>query len=300
MKTKVNIHDFLDIMGASIGSLVYRNSRVFADSLESPSLHTTISKTVIELDQLQPNMWHKVTADGPAGKFDSSYFVYQWYGINSPTLLYIHGSGEQPKDFNRFSDNSFQKLFTKEFNPNVNLILLIAPFHEGSQKHYINMMGSLKNYVGMLATTTALLEALAKRLQQEGCHDIFAAGFSLGGWVVNLHRTFFGEKICRYIPICAGTRPEEVFLSSHYRKLTAESARAKPLTLKNTLNFEQEFQLNLKNDCFPLLFRYDRLVEFNKQRFGYDGMNLQVIDKGHFTGQQSISELRRHVINSIS
>ena len=303
MKSKTNYHEFIDKMGANIGSFVYRNSRLFGKSLQSEPIRTAIGAMQVESKDFQPGIWHDVTASGLDAQFQTAYFVYQWEGYHAPTLFYIHGSGEHPKDFSRFSDNSFHKIFsqnTELFGKPLNLILLMAPFHDGTQHAYIHALGHLKNYIGMLASTTALLDNLASRLRQEGCPLLYAAGFSLGGWVVNLHRAFYGKHITRYIPMCAGTRLEAVFLTSHYRKLTAKSAMSCADLLRDVLNFEAEFQANKTSDCMPLLFRYDRLVELEEQLPGYHGMNVHIIDKGHFTGQQAIDELRNHMLNAIA
>ena len=100
--------------------------------------------------------------------------------------------------------------------------------------------------------------------------------------------------------MCAGTRPEAVFLKSHYRKLTAASALANPELLRDRLNFESEFLANETPDCRPLLFRYDQLVELEEQLPGYRNLDVSIIDKGHFTGQQAIDELRAHILTSLT
>lgn len=303
MKSRTNYHEFIDKAGASLGALVYRNSRFFGTSLESETIRSAIGSTRVETAGFQPGIWQDVMAYGLDDQFQTAYLVHRWEGFHVPTLLYIHGSGEHPKDFGQFSDNSFRRIFaedTESFKKPLNLILLMAPFHAGSQHAYIHALGHLKNYVGMLASTTVLLETLASQLRQEGCPEVNAAGFSLGGWVVNLHRAFFGKHIDRYIPLCAGTRPEAVFLTSHYRKLTAESARKNPALLRASLNFEAEFRANKTPDCLPLLFRYDRLVELEEQLPGYQGLDVRIVDKGHFTGQQATGELRKHIFNALA
>ncbi len=299
--SKWNLHDMIDRLGASFGALVYRNHRLFGKSLEAVPLREAVRGTHTEVSELQPGVWQKVSAYGPAGRFDASYLPYRWRGFQAPTLLFIHASGEQPYDFRRFSSNSFRSIFVdKGFDLDVNLILLMAPFHEGSQNDYIKAMGYLQNYVGMLSTTAALLDALADRLRKEGCPAILAAGLSLGGWVVNLHRAFYGRNVDRYVTMIAGSRLSEVFLSSHYQKLTAESARANPELLKDFLDFEREFRTNDSDDCYPLLARYDRLVELETQRAGYEGMDLKILDKGHFTGMADTTAHRRHIQRSIT
>ncbi len=290
-----NLHDFIDRVGASLGGLVYRNSRLFSKSMESVSLREAAAFTEAEVGDFTPGTWHKASANGPAGLFEGAYLVYRWLGPEFPALIYIHGSGEQPYSFSRFSDNSFRKVFTGDFKADVNLILIAASFHETSQGEYIKALGYLNNYVGMLATTAAIVDALAEKLKREGSPSVYVAGFSLGGWVANLHRAFYGENIDRYIPICAGTRPSAVFLESEYRKLTSEAARKKPELFREKLDFEEDFRANRADNCYPLMFRFDRLTELDSQMPAYRGMKVKIIEKGHFTGQQATGEFREHI-----
>jgi len=294
-----NIHEFLDKVGASIGGFVYRKIPLFGESLESLPIKESVVKTSVKIDNLEPGKWHTVKAQGPSGNFSCSYLVYRWIDRETPTLIYIHGSGESPDNFTRFSDNSFKKIFNKDFNLNINLVLIMAPFHDGSQAEYIRSLGKLNNYVGMLASVVILLDTLSQKIREEGCSEVYAAGFSLGGWVLNLHRAFLGEGIDRYVPICAGTRPEEVFISSHYRKLVEKRARENRERLKDVLNFEDEFKSNKNPDCYPMLFKYDRLTEMETQSQAFLGMELKILGKGHFTGQQAIREMRNHIISSL-
>lgn len=293
------IEKTVDNLGALIGRLVYRRSLLFSQSLESQPLGVVTKDTVAEISQFVEGQWQTAKATSPLGCFDAAYLVYRWHGFSTPTLLFIHGSGEQPHDFGRFSSNSFKSIFTEAFGEKLNLILLRAPFHEESQGEYMKALAHMQNYVGMLASTTALLHALAASLRIQGCPRVFGVGVSLGGWVVNLHRAYFGQFIDSYIPMIAGTRLDEVFGASCYRKLTAKSAWSRPQRLRDLLDFEEDFRSNQSKDCYPLLARYDQFVDFLTQKRGYEGMNLQVIEKGHFSAMQAANSLRLHIQNSI-
>jgi hypothetical protein len=132
---------------------------------------------------------------------------------------------------------------------------------------------------------------------------VYAAGFSLGGWVVNLHRAFYGPRepatVDRYIPICSGARISPVFVDSVYQKLVDEDARSQPEVMSEYLDFEEEFRANKANDYRPLLFRHDALVELTVRRSAYDGMDLQILDKGHFAGQHATDAMRDHIAQAI-
>ena len=288
----------LDAFGAFLGSIVYRRKRLFHRSLESPPLRTAAPATKTEVKSLDPGRWHEVLSDGPAGELTTAYLVHRWVGPDRPSLIYIHGSGEQPRNFNRSADNSFRKIVETGFDVDANLLLIMAPFHETTQGAYIDALGDLRNYVGMLATTASLVDSLAKRLRADGAPAVYGAGFSLGGWVLNVHRAFLGTGIDRYVPICAGTQPHRIFVDSVYRGMVAPEAREQQEHLRDVLSFEREFTANKNDDCSPLLFRYDRLVDIDVHAPSYAGLRVEVIDKGHFAGQQAISEMRSHILRA--
>ncbi len=295
----MNRHELIDVATISMSGLLLRNSRFFSRSLSSAPIGDVVSGTAIDVEDIRPGHVQEVSASTPVGEFHAAYLVTQWRGQDAPTLLYHHGSGEQPFNFGRFSSNSFQRLFGTNFDRDVNLIVLRAPFHDRSNKEYIRAMDDLENFVGMLATSAALMEGLAERSQKMGCPAVLAAGISLGGWAVNLHRAHC-SGVDRYVPIFAGARLGELFVSSVYRKLAAESARTNPETLRNILDFEDAFVRNGADDCDPLLARYDRLIEFETQRPAYKGSDLGVLEKGHITGSLATDVLRSHIQRSIT
>ena len=285
----------LDAIGALVGSIVYRRRRLFRRSLETPSLSEAVPTTTAQVGSLDPGRWHEVHSQGPAGEFKAGYLVHRWIGPDRPSLIYIHGSGEQPRNFSRSADNSFRRIVDTGFDVDANLALVMAPFHETTQGAYIDALGDLRNYVGMLATTTALVDSLAKRLRGEGASAVYGTAFSLGAWVLNLHRGFYREGIDRYVPICAGTEPHIVFVDSVYRGMVDPGAREQRDYLEEVLSFRREFTANETDDCSPMLFRYDRLVDIAVHGPSYAGMHVEVLDKGHFAGQQAIAEMRAHI-----
>ena len=274
----MNRHEFIDVSTISMSELLLRNSRFFSQSLSSAPIGDVIRGTAIDIEDFRTGGVQEISASTPIGEFQAAYLVSQWRGSDAPTLLYHHGSGEQPFDLGRFSSNSFHRIFGTNFDRNVNLIVLRAPFHDRSNREYIRAMGDLENFVGMLATSAALMEALADQLRDTGCSAILAAGISLGGWAVNLHRAYY-DGVDRYVPVFAGAQLGEMFVSSIYRKLVAESTRANPEVLRTVLDFEDAFTSNDADNCDPLLARYDRIIEFETQRFAYEGSNIGILEK---------------------
>ena len=160
-------------------------------------------------------------------------------------------------------------------------------------------MGDLENLVGVLAASVGLIDALATRANERTSSPILASGISFGGWAVNLHRACF-DTVDRYVPIFAGAALGETFVSSVYQKMTAEPARRRPVHLCEVLDFEEESTAVGADDCFPLLARYDHIIEYDRQRPAYERMPLSVLDEGHVTGSLATDPLRKHVLCVLS
>nr|WP_233340927.1 hypothetical protein [Haloprofundus sp. MHR1] len=295
-----NIHELTDIMTVRLSGLLLHDTKFFARSIESEPLLDVAADAKTSVSDITTAGQHDVHVDTPLGTFRSSYMPWQWLGPNRPTLIYHHGSGEQPFDFGRFGSNSFRRLFvqTGEDVP-ANIIAVRAPFHDGSSMEYARAMGDLENFVGMLAASVGLIEALTVRTTEQTTGPVVAAGISLGGWAVNLHRATF-DTADRYVPIFAGASVAEVFTSSAYRWLTAESARCQPERLREVLDFEDAFTTIDANDCTPLLARYDRIIEFDRHRSSYEGMPLSITNTGHVTGALATKTLREHISNALT
>jgi hypothetical protein len=70
--------------------------------------------------------------------------------------------------------------------------------------------------------------------------------------------------------------------------------------LREVLDFEEEFTAVGADDCFSLLARYDRIIEYGRQHPAYERMPLSVLDKGHVTGSLATNRLREHVLRTLS
>jgi hypothetical protein len=290
----MNRHAFLDLATVAAGSLALRGGGFFSRSLDGPDVAETTVDASAALDGIGVDGRRRVTVDTLAGRLRGAYLASRWHGDDHPTLLYHHGSGENPFDPGRFSSNSARRLFaTDAWDVPANLLLVRAPFHDRSSRAYVRSMGDLASFVGMCAASTALIDALVGALRARGCPLVVVSGISLGGWVTNLHRAFH-DTADRYVPIFAGAALGELFATSAYRLLTGREARARPDRLRERLDFERAFDA-AEGDCRPLLARHDRIVEFDVQRACYERHPLTVIETGHVTGSLATGPLRAHL-----
>jgi hypothetical protein len=169
-----------------------------------------------------------------------------------------------------------------------------APFNR-SLRAFIASIAELRNYATMLATSVRLIEGLVQRCQAQGSGPVIVSGISLGGFVTNLHHSYYDSAAC-YAPLLAGPLIEDVFLHSIYRRLVVAPDAAAEQAITHALSFAPAYQARTHQNLFPLLGRYDQYLRYAVQRAAYgDDVMVAALDKGHVTGALAYADLRAHV-----
>lgn len=292
----MNQHIFFDNLTAFIGALATGKKKFFSQNLESLSFSELTEKTKIKFPETIQEGTHELKAETPVGILDPALKIVKWLGADFPAIIYHHGNNERPFDFRKSAKNTFYQIFAnKQEEIKANLIVVRAPFHNGSLKAYKEKMTDLQNFVAMIATSVKLNEAIISELRNQGCNKILTSGISLGGWVTNLHRSYFNTSTA-YVPLMAGTFLGELFIRSKYKKLAAENALKNPDVLRKVLNFDKAFKKVTTPNVFPLLGRYDEFIEYDVQKESYTGHPVKVIENGHVTGALNTKALRNHIL----
>jgi hypothetical protein len=287
-------HGLADQAATVSGWFLPDRSRYFSASLDSAPFEDHLAAVELDPFPLTDEGVHPLRASTLVGELDPAVSVARWLGPDRPSLVLHHGNNERPFDLGRTAKNTLGKAVLLPEPPPVNVLVLRAPFHAGSLRQYLQEIRSLDRFVAMLATSVGLMDALVDRLHAAGSDRVVLAGLSLGGWAVNLHRAHRGTADA-YVPIFAGAALAAVFLDTPYRRLTSRRARRDPDRLRSTLNFEERFERVATPDVFPLLARYDRYIDLERQRSCYGTTPVAVIEKGHVTGGLDATALRAHV-----
>jgi len=287
-------HALLDRLATASGLVLRDRSRYFAGSLESASLADHLAATTVDPPILSGVGHHELPARTRVGDLDPACWVQRWIDPTAPTLIVHHGNNERPFELGRTAKNELAKALLRADPPEANVILLRAAYHAGTTRQYLAAVGSLDRFAAMLAASAVTAEAVITAARQGGSPHVVMTGFSLGGWVVNLHRAYLGTAD-RYLPICAGAALDELFVSSAYRRLASKRARQDPERLRDVLNFEEAFG-DASAPVTALLARYDQYVELATQRAAYRPEDVRVIDKGHLTTALDVPALRDHVL----
>lgn len=180
-----------------------------------------------------------------------------------------------------------------------NLIAIRAPFHNASLKEYQKKINHLFNFVGMLSVSVKLVEAIISTLKDQGAEKVLVSGISLGGWVTNLHRSYYNSADV-YVPLLAGAALDHLFTDSVYRKMGGKIARENPEKIRAILNFEEDFQKVKDDNVFPLLGRYDQYIQYERQKKSFTTDNIKVLETGHVTSLLASTDLRQHILAILS
>jgi hypothetical protein len=294
----MNIHNFLDHYTAILATLLAGRRKFFDRSVESRDFADLLATTTLRLPDIGGEGSYEVAADTVAGTLDPAFYVAQWLGPEHPTLIYHHGNNERPFDFGPLSKNTFKHVILKHRQTYpANLIALRAPFHR-SLRTYMEQMTELRNFAAMLAVSVKLAESLTQWSRAQGSPRVLLTGASLGGWVTNLHRTYYNTADF-YAPMMAGAALDEVFTRSAYRRLTGRAAHENPEVLHRVLNFEDAFAAVPADNVTALLMRYDAFIVYERQNVCYDPARVTVLDKGHTTGALAFAALRAFLLAQI-
>lgn len=294
------MHAFLDKYSVTMTSALLKNGQWFRESIDSPGFKEHLDNILMELPKIQSEGFYEVKGTCLAGSADPAFHIAKWLGPEYPTVIYHHGNNESPFDYGFAAKNTFKSVILNNKDRfKANLINMRAPFHNSGMKFYIQKIGRLTDFTAMLSVSVKLIELLTQYLKRAGCGKVIVTGVSLGGWVTNLHRSYYNSADA-YIPIFAGAALEELFLTSYYKKLAGHLVMEKPDELRKTLNFEQDFMKVPDENVFPLLARYDQFIEFDRQKQCYSEKSISVIDKGHITGALSSKELRDHILARVN
>jgi len=288
----MNRYVFLD-KASLISSAVYLfGSKYFRESIDSATLKEHIEHTDIEFPENPDKRFCELKAKTLVGDVFPAYRIAQWKSDTYPTIIYHHGEAEEPYD------HSFNKIFPIEMlKMPVNFIIVRASYSAKARSYYKGIR-SLENYAAMLAVSVQLIEHLIKMVREIGSQHVTVAGLSLGGFVTNIHHTYCNSADS-YKPCLAGTSIEEALFNAEHARMMSPLALKNEAKIKKVLNFEEDFRKVDHGNLFPLLARYDQVMELSRQSQFYPKENITVIDIGHVTWTLGLRALREHLLKGI-
>jgi hypothetical protein len=290
----MNTHVLVDKLTVNSAAAAVKDFRFFGDGLESADLAEHIEAVKLKAPALNGEGRYELEAESLVGTLDPAFMVARWLGAGYPTILHHHGNNERPFDMGMASKNSFKNIFLASKPPfPANLIALRAPYHT-DLRIYMKEVRRLDHFAAMLAVSVRLVEELVQAVRAKTGSEVIVTGISLGGWVANLHKAHF-DSADKYVPMLAGAALDAVFTSSMYRKLAGENVLQDPEAVGRVLNFEQDFAGADLSNVYPLLGRYDGIIEYERQAGSYRDRQVRVLDKGHTTSAVAFADLRRHV-----
>lgn len=294
----VNKHERNDNITARISKMVFRKNRFFRNNVNGPSFSEHISAGRVNIPQISGVGIHELKLDTLAGPLEAAFEVAKWMGDDHPTVIFHHGNNERPFDRSRWAKNTFNNIFLRGDEFDANLIVVRAPFHDGSLREYLERIGQISDFMAMISASVTVTESIIKSMRQQSDRLIIVSGISLGGWVTNLHHTFFGSADL-YVPMLAGARLGHVFTSSAYSVLTSPEGMRDKENIESLLDFEQGYRDVDFSITRPLLALHDRFIVFDVQAESYEGTDIKVIERGHVTATLDHMALRKHVLDSI-
>lgn len=289
----MNVHALLDRWTVQLSRFFFGRSRYFRDGIECPSLAEHLNAISLPRTAIDGAGLSEWTVGSLAGQLQGAVRVAQWRSDKHPTVIFHHGTSEMP------FDRSFRRIlpYTRHDIP-ANLVVVRAPFHR-SLRDFLQGIRTLTTYAAMLAVSVRVIEALVSHFRTRGIPQTVVSGISLGGFITNLHHTYFNTATF-YRPLLAGTAMDAVFTETCYRRLVAPAALTEAVAIRDVLNFEAAFARTDRSNVFPLLARYDQFIEYERQKAAYGEQPIAVLGRGHVTGALAYTAMGRHVLTGLS
>mgnify|MGYP006283449157 CR=1 FL=1 len=308
----MNLHKTADDLVAAIGGLYGDGTKFFRESTAGPPLSEVIAGTSVMPPHLEDlvELCEEREFETPAtfGEFTASarFTALRWNQATAPTLIYHHGSGESnyTARIRRIVDQidrvdvaqggtADPRSPVRQNNGGANIIVCSIPYNR-NLKEYLAAAGRLDRWVFVLAASVRLTEVLTARLVEQGCARVVCAGISLGGWITNLHHTYF-DTCDAYCPIFAGAALDDLFTESIYRKLLSSAATGADEQFRGVLNFEADFTARGNGNVYPVMARHDQFIRFDRQAGIYRPEQMTVLERSHTTGAVAYKHLARHL-----
>ena len=306
----MNVHALTDRLVAAAGGIYGDKMKFFREGCESPHISAMIRD--LEVDFITPAEAQRRNGggleEGGPGSEDyrvpvryseieasARYRLLQWSGPAARSIIYHHGSGET-----KYTARIRKIAAAMDGTESVNLIAVSVPFNS-SMKEYLYGVGRLDRFAFMFASSVRITEELVGYLKSLGAERIACAGMSLGGWITNLHHSYY-NSCSEYLPIFAGAAPDHLFSGTVYSKMLADAVR-RPENLQRiteALNFEQDFAQQSNDNVHPCMARYDQFIHFDRQTGIYRPEQIRILERGHVSGAAASRELARHLAQGAS
>lgn len=285
----MNKFELIDKISMSIASIATKNNKYFSSTCDSRTLIEILAFLEVDIPIINGSGYYKSNVIYEGKIEEAAFRIEKWKGFNYPTIIYHHGAAEGSYDL------SFNKILANKKNDiDANLIAIQAIFNH-SNKEFIESIKDLSSYSLLLASSARLIEEIISQIKQKGDSKIIVVGTSLGGFVTNIHFTYFNSAQT-YIPLLAGARLADVFLNSEYSKVTSKNIYNRKDLVKTVLNFDKDFIAVEQSNIFPLFAKYDQIVKYYVHNQDFLKENITTINYGHSTGATKFKLLRNHIL----
>ncbi len=287
----------LDRLTVAPGVLGGERLRYFRRAADGPPWAEHLAHPTPMLPPLQLGEPTEVTVRTLAG--DLSVGLLLAHRSDAPRLVVTHhGNNERAFDLGRRAKNSLNRALLQD-PPDASIVLIRAAHHDGPLRDYLDAAGELSSWMAMLAGSVLTVEALVQQQGRDVGRATLVTGISLGGWVANLHRAFYGTAD-RYVPMLAGARLGRQMVDSSYRHMLSHRVRPDAEVIRERLDFDDVFGAVTTPNVAPLLARRDAYCRAEEQADVYSDEAVSWLDTGHIGASLAGAELRRHVATQLA
>lgn len=239
-----------------------------------------------------PNSSWEIRYDFKGIKGATTINLHNKFDINKPSVIHHHGIGEIKQLSLRFIAN---ENFFNRFN-----VFSIKASHHNSVNDVIrNCTNTFTNLACCLCSSILAIDETISFHKNNSTTPVIVEGFSLGGMATALHYYLF-DTADYYFPIISYPNLGEIILDKKNEKLVYNYNKIKNnSSIKNCFSIPDNLKNKPKNKIFPILSKYDELIDYKKAKIFWKGYKPKVFDTGHASILLKINEVRKYMLGKI-
>lgn len=218
--------------------------------------------------------------------------LHNRFDIKKPSIIHHHGIGETKQLSLKFFTN--ENLFNR-----FNVFSIKASHHDSVNDVIRNCTNTFSNLACCLCSSVLAIKEITDFHKNNSSAPIIVTGFSIGGMAASLHYYFFNTADY-YFPVISYPNLGEILLDKKNEKLIFNYKENKNnLSIKQCFNIPEILKDKPKNKIFPILSKYDELIDYKKAKTFWRGYKTKVFDTGHASIFLKINDVRKFMITKI-
>lgn len=210
-----------------------------------------------------------------------------------PTFLYHHGLGDPVPGL------QLRTVIDPNKHNKYNLILIKAANHNRTKTLSLECTSSFGRLASTFCASIIAVNEVVNYHKSQSRKPIILTGISIGGMVIS-HHHFLHTTADYYFPIISYPNIGEILMDPVYKNIVANQQKLRNnKSIKKCFEIPKELKNKPKSKIYPVIGRYDNLVNYQKSKKFWRGYKVKTIPTGHYSVFTAGEDIRDYIKNTI-